>query len=410
MSRPIGITPNNWIDAPFNRWGFWNVRQLTKTALVSRGIGPVVSLPTTGLALEEFSFNFNSENINWLDFIERSYTDAVAVIHDGKLVYEWYRTGFGPRDTHLLMSCSKSLTAVCLGKLVTENHVDLHRTVSDYIPELRDTAWENCTIQMVLDMRSGTLFDESNYDDQSSDARLIEQVSGYRPRVTGGLPANTEEWITKVTNMREHGGVFTYRSLLTLVLCWIIQQVTGKTFAQYFSDTIWSQIGAEWDADLIVDDSGFAAVDGGICATLRDFARFGQMCLQKGEIGGKQVIPLSWFERLRKSDPELIDAFSGQDADPAWVESMWFSKGYGTSYPNACYHDQWWIIDPELGIYSAYGINGQQLLIHSPSKTVVAKFSSWPKADSEQTLQDVGLYAMCDYLCRNNLRQEVKLA
>ena len=41
-------------------------------------------------------------------------------------------------------------------------------------------------------------------------------------------------------------------------------------------------------------------------------------------------------------------------------------------------HEQWWIWDAEAGIYGGYGINGQQLLIHRPTRTVIARFSTWP--------------------------------
>lgn len=84
---------------------------------------------------------------------------------------------------------------------------------------------------------------------------------------------------------------------------------------------------------------------------------------------------------------ELIGAYAG-------------STEYDPARPDAFYHDQWWITDVERGIYSALGMNGQQLLIHRPSNTVVAKFSTQPGAlDTElHTLQDVGLIAHCESL------------
>lgn len=100
----------------------------------------------------------------------------------------------------------------------------------------------------------------------------------------------------------------------------------GGRFAELFSREIWSAIGAERDAEIILDHSDFSVVEGGICTTLRDLGRFGQMCLQAGELSGRQVVPADWLRRLAVPDRELIDAYaSAGDLDPA--------------KPDAFYHD-----------------------------------------------------------------------
>ena len=43
----------------------------------------------------------------------------------------------------------------------------------------------------------------------------------------------------------------------------------------------------------------------------------------------------------------------------------------------------------EAGIYSGYGINGQQLFVHHPSNTVIARFSTWPVRWDEQLVAAV---------------------
>jgi hypothetical protein len=35
------VTSDNWIEGPFNRWGFVHVRELARTARVARGDRPV---------------------------------------------------------------------------------------------------------------------------------------------------------------------------------------------------------------------------------------------------------------------------------------------------------------------------------------------------------------------------------
>ena len=106
--------------------------------------------------------------------------------------------------------------------------------------------------------------------------------------------------------------------------------------------------------------------------TLRDLARFGLMHLQKGELGGRRVVPAAWIERLLRRDDELIAAFPD---DERTVE-----------FPLAFYQDCWWVFDGEAGFYAASGINGQQLLIHRPTQTVIARLSTWPTRHDDRLL------------------------
>jgi CubicO group peptidase (beta-lactamase class C family) len=285
------------------------------------------------------------------------------------VVFEQYVDGMRPDDTHLLMSVSKSLTATLAGVLVGEGVLDPGATVTDYIAALRGTAWEGCTLQHLLDMRAGTRFDEEDYGNPDSDGVLLEFISGYRTTHRTDLPADTYQWIRALDNDGEHGGPFRYRSILTDVLAWAAVEATGTRFPELFADRIWSRIGAEHDAEIIVDAAGFPVVEGGICTTLRDLARFGLMHLRDGEIDGRRVVPADWIARLHRRDDELIGAFEDDLLD---------------RLPNAFYHDNWWIWDADAGIYSGYGINGQQLLIHRPSQTVIARFSTWPDRWDDQ--------------------------
>jgi CubicO group peptidase (beta-lactamase class C family) len=56
-----------------------------------------------------------------------------------------------------------------------------------------------------------------------------------------------------------------------------------KPFHQLVSELLWSKLGVEKHAYISVDANGTGAFDGGICATLRDLARFGAMICRNGE-------------------------------------------------------------------------------------------------------------------------------
>lgn len=359
-------TSANWIDAPFNRWGYSNVRDLTRTATIDRGAGPVWEIPTQPADLDRIVVQHGGEAFSYTEVLHATYTDACVVVHDGRIVYEYYDVGVRPDQQHLLMSVSKSLTATLIGVLVAQGLVAPDAMVTDYLAALRATAWEGCTVQHLLDMRGGAAFTEHDMDDPECDGVLLEQVSGYTRGTRPNLPANTYEWIRSLPNQQAHGGPFVYRSILIDVLGWIAEEVTGERFADLFSRLIWSRLGAEHAADLIVDSAGFPVVEGGFCTTARDLARFGLMHLRRGIATANQVVPGDWIDRVVERDQELIDTFAaGYSADP--------------QNPEAYYHDCWWVWNAQLGRYGGYGLGGQNLLIDRTSNTVVVKFSSWPK-------------------------------
>lgn len=362
------VTLANWQDPPFSRWGFQHVRELIPTARIARGDGPVAPFPSSprdlgGVAVRSHGRTFTVEQA-----LEATWTDGWLVVHDGQVVVETYRNGLAPDTTHLLMSVSKSMTSTLAGVLVGQGALDVDAPVVAYLDELRGGSFEGCTVRHLLDMRAGTHFDE-DYANLDADVRVCEQVWGWRPRTRAGLPPGGYAYMASLRNDRPHGGPVEYRSILTDVLGWVLERAGGASFANLFSRYVWAPMGAEHDAEVTVDLLGCALEDGGICATLRDLARFGVLHLDGGRSEGRQVVPADWVAAILDPDPDLAGAFRESPDARSFP-----------GFPDARYHLHWWVLDPTAGIYSASGINGQQLLVHRPSRTVVAKLSTWPVA------------------------------
>ena len=378
----LGVTTANWLDGPYNRWGFRHVPDLCRTAPIARGDGPVRELPRAERDLGDFAFDHDGRRYTLAELLSQSFTDGFLVIQDGAVVTERYLDGMAETDTHLLMSCSKSLTSILCGVLAGRGLLAPEDLVTQHLPELAGTAWDGCRLQHILDMRAGNAWD---YD---VDEFTILDVSDYRTHdLHGTIPRDTETWIRTIgRGSHGHGeGPFRYCSLATDVLGWALERVGGAAFPELFSRDVWSRIGAESEAQIMLDNSGFPVFEGGICTTLRDLARFGLMHLQGGEIDGRRVVPGEWIERLLARDDELIGAFT-----PASLPG----------HPDGFYHDCWWVWDGAAGIYSGYGINGQQLLVHHPSRTVIAKLSTWPRrwADRLSALADAANVAVLEHL------------
>ncbi len=79
---------------------------------------------------------------------------------------------------------------------------------------------------------------------------------------------------------------FHYVSTNTDVLGWVYEKACGKPYAQILSEYIWAPMGAEDDAYITLDTHGAARAAGGICATVRDLARFGEMIRNRGLANG----------------------------------------------------------------------------------------------------------------------------
>ncbi|MEX1173095.1 MAG: oligopeptide/dipeptide ABC transporter ATP-binding protein [Chloroflexota bacterium] len=359
------VTIATWQDPPHNRWGYLHVADLLPTAVISRGGGPVRELPRDERDIRGLRFEHDGAAHDVGRMLGATYTDGYLVLHEGRIVAEHYDGAMTATTPHLLQSVSKSMNSTLAGVLVGEGRLDPAAPVGRYVQELAGGSFEGCTVADLLDMRAGTRFSEA-YEDLASDIRISEQVSGWRPRVTPGLPTDLRAYMAGLANAGPHGGPFDYRSILSDLLGWVVERAGEAPFAELYSDRIWSRIGAESDATIAVDPAGAPITDGGFSVTLRDLGRYGLLYLEDGLVDGRRVVPASWIERLRRPDAELAAAFGGALDVP------------GVTGPTTMYHDQWWVLDPALGIVVAIGIHGQIVLVHRPSRTVIVKLSTQP--------------------------------
>jgi CubicO group peptidase (beta-lactamase class C family) len=363
------VTLANWQDPPFNRWSFQHIRELIPTARIARGTGPVWQLPRAERDVLGLRFRSGERELSVAEMLQETCSDGFLVLHRGQVVAEHYFNGMAPDVPHLLMSVSKSVTSAVAGVLAGRGPLRVSAPVEAIVPELRGTSFEGATVQHLLDMRAGTRFDES-YDNPDADVRTYERVYLWRPDNGDPRPADALGYFATLRNDGPHGGPFRYRSILTDVLAWVIERAAGVRLHELIARELWQPMGAEFDAEITVDAHGNPMADGGICATLRDLARFGQLYLQRGVAGGRDVVPAAWIDDTIRGAPDGAQAFA---AGPR--------AGFPIP-PGAHYRNCWWVWRPDVPFYQAAGINGQAVYVHVPSQTVVAKLSTWPTATS----------------------------
>ena len=376
------VTLSNYDKAPFPRWSMINMRELMPSRLVKRGVG-TRPLVRNYRDFSSFSFELDGRQYDLNAVLDQTYVDALMIIHNNEVVFEHFEDGVYPDSRHIAQSVTKSFVATVAGILIGRGEFDASKHVTDYLPELTGTNWDGCTVQALLDMRAGTAFDESDYEDVDSEALRGFRILGWLPRYPDD--PTPHEYIAALNNIREHGTIFEYRSILTDVLGWCLERATNTTLADLISEEIWIPMGAEYDADLLMGPNRFPTASGGLCLTISDLARFGLMHLHGGKVADRQVVPREWVDSIPRDTDGLLTAYRAS-MGPSEVEEF--------------YHNQWWILDGERGIYSGLGIHGQQVLIHPESKTVIAKFSSWPRprTDEFEALSDTCMLALCDYV------------
>jgi len=356
------LPPMDWDRSPWNRWSFHHMREIVPTVEVWRGDGPVH-------ILQRKEKNLDGVNVKSLAgaptslsaFLDETFTDGFLVMHRGSIVYERYYGTMTPRSLHLSQSVAKSVVGMAFGVLVERGLLDPKQLVTHYLPELAQTGWAGATLQHVLDMTTGTKFDET-YTDPHSDMGQLDVASGWKP-----IPPNSDpklKWPRHIWEQilglseraRPHGAAFEYRSIETDVLAFAMERVTGKRLPQIISEELWQKLGMEESGSFTVDHAGYAIADGGFNATIRDYGRFGQMVLT----GGGGIVPPNWIETTRNGDHQIFDA------------------PYNISLPQGAYHNQWWIENPRSRNLMARGVFGQWIYIDFAHEMVIVKMSSWP--------------------------------
>ncbi|KAI9025674.1 penicillin-binding protein, beta-lactamase class C [Hyaloraphidium curvatum] len=350
---------------PWSRWSFANLRQLIPTVQVSRGQGPVSELPRADrqdLDAVPYTPLGSSEVLTWADSLDRNYTDAICVLHRGRIVYEKYFGVMAPDKEHMAASVTKSYAGLLAAMLVHEGLIEEKALVTKYVPELAGTAFGDATVRDVMDMRTGVAYSEDYSDPNSDFWEAMRATSFYHRPASYSGARSTYEFVVKLKQKEgPHGQDFKYKTANTYVLGWILCRTTGKTFAQLLSERIWAPLGCERDGSLTVDEEGTESTGGGLLLVLRDLARAGEMMRLGGKFNGCQIVP----------EPVVEDIMKGGSAEA-------FEAFGPKTMLGGAYRSHWWVTNNEHECYAARGVNGQGIWVDPVAEVVIARFASHP--------------------------------
>lgn len=338
------------------------MHQIYPSRIVHRG-GSVETLPYARRQIDSFEYQHDGKKHRLEDYFERASVMGFIVLKDDKIVHESYLQETTPQDRFVSWSMAKSVVSTLLGLAVADGYVDspLDPAVK-YVPQLAESGYGVNSIRDLLQMTSGVEFIENYVSTES-----LEAAAWFGAVINHERPYNsTVLWFDK--RIAAPGTKFYYASIEPQVVGWVVREASGKTLSDYLSERIWQHLGAEHDAFWVLDSPGGMEI-GSCCisATLRDYARLGQMFLNNGRASGKQIVPSDWIKAATKPDSERLFLHPGADA---------------TRPSNMGYQHYWWLWPGEDGAFSAIGFGGQEIYINPAKQIVIVQTAAWGNDDA----------------------------
>ena len=376
MRRALIITPIVLLLALalfyYQPWSSYSPAGMTKTFLEDERVHhfrnmdalyPAKNIPASSKPVAwpedkkelQVSYSFANQTIPLADFLSKTNSTGLLVIKNGSIVSEQYWQGETANSQHTSWSVAKSYISTLVGMAKEDGLIkDFNDPIKRYIPELENKAYGQIAIVDALQMSSGIGFSESygasgsNTALAMSDAQKVFYGTYLFGKSINGLVAGYDK-------LEEPGTRWEYRSSDTQILGWLVESVYNKPLATLIAEKLWQPLGATTPANWLVDGSSEQNAIAFCClnATLRDFARLGELYRLGGLWNGQQLLSKQW----------TIDATT-PSAPHVQPEAVRQFRGY---------QYQWWMPANHQREYFASGIWGQMIWVDEVRGVVIVR-------------------------------------
>ena len=325
------------------------VYEIFPTSKLSHSSKPLVFKKGAPLELPS-NFIFEDKVVKVDEYLSRTDTSALLILKDGKISYENYWLTGGKNVQWISMSVAKSFISALIGIAIDQGHIkSLEDEVTDYVSQLKNSAYDNVRIKDILQMSSGASWNE-DYSDPNSDINRSSKIFA----IGGSL----DEFSASLKKELKPGSYNRYNSTDTQVLGMLLREATRTSVTKYMQEMLWHPMGAQDSGYWILDSKNMEMAYAGFNATARDYAKLGELYRLGGKINGKQIIPRDWVKASVKPDAPHLMPGDNPLSD--------FPLGYGY---------QWWV--PDLsGDFSAIGVYNQFIYVSPKSNMVIVKLSA----------------------------------
>ena len=269
----------------------------------------LLSLSVCLFAENAFDANYTVSMRELLSSLNRQCPNVqgIVVMKDGRIALEAMRAPYDAQVPRILHSVSKSFTSMAVGLCITDGTLSLDDQlisyVGDKLPDNYDRRIEQLTIRDMLRFTAG----------QASFSSAFIGVN---------------DWVEKYLSMplpAEPGTKFTYDGGGSHTLCYVVQQVSGKSAYQLVRERIFNPLGIEQSA-WITSPQGVTAGGWGLYLSLHDLAKIGQLWLQQGNWNGQQLISRQYMQQatiIQTPFPNPSGCHIGYGYQ-FWIGSNWF--------------------------------------------------------------------------------------
>ena len=320
--------------------------------------GAVLALPEAQVNLGGVTLRTEHSAMTVDEYFVQQNVAGLLVIKDGKIAYERYGLGNTGDSRWISFSVTKSVVSMLVGAAIHDGYIDsVDEMVSDYLPRLKGSPYDQSTIRNIMQMSSGVEWNE-DYADPASDVNSAswQTVALY-------------DYLGRKQREAAPGSEFNYNTAETNLVGTLLRSAIGNNLSTYLAEKIWRPFGMESDAVWTLTEPGGGEF-GGCCinATLRDYGRLGLFALAEGRLADGTVI--------------LPDGWMAESTTPS------------AAYPGYGY--MWWL--GNAGAYRARGIFGQGICIHPEQNVVVALHSARVVASNteDKALQSALCNALAD--------------
>ena len=278
---------------------------------------------------KDAAYNREVVNPEMLSYLQRYKSAAYLVAKNGKLLHETYFAPYTEASRTNSFSVAKTVTTMQVGMAVQQGLIpSFDASITQFLPEFKNNlSGSKATISQVSAMKSGHDWTEKYYLPLNVTTDLY-------------YGTNAEKLVLNQGFERAPGTEYEYSSgstqLLGVILKRAIQAKNPQSnVSEHLSQSLWQPLGMEKDAIYTLDR---ASAEGGmertyccIFATARDYAKLGQLLLQDGLWGGKQLLDKAFIERMRKPD---LKPFYGHSLWMDWTykHPFYFMQGHQGQY------------------------------------------------------------------------------
>jgi CubicO group peptidase (beta-lactamase class C family) len=216
-------------------------------------------------------------------------TTAFIVVANGKVIDERYYQGYRRDSMFKCFSISKSVLSALFGIAEAEGKIAASDRTDAHIAGIGDPTLAAMRLEFPLDNLSG-------FEYQRGFAPWKQQPRMYYTNDVRG-------YVTQAKFAHAPGSRFVAEDLSPLLVGVALESALRKsdpeaTLAGYTSQRLWQPMGAEYPAQWVLDraDDGIEKTESGLVARAIDFARFGQLYLDRGRANGRQIVPEAWVD------------------------------------------------------------------------------------------------------------------